>query len=65
MESYYLAPYLTELIAVTSVAVFMALIPGVDFVMVTRTSIREGRFAGLYITSRYLFIYLLCMRLTP
>ena len=50
MESYYLAPYLSELIAVTSVAVFMALIPGVDFVMVTRTSIREGRFAGLYIT---------------
>ena len=50
MESYYLAPYLTELIAVTCVAVFMALIPGVDFVMVTRTSIREGRFAGFYTT---------------
>lgn len=50
MESYYLTPYYTELIAVTSVAVFMALLPGVDFVMVTRTSIREGRFAGFYTT---------------
>ena len=50
MESYYLAPYYTELIAVTSIAVFMALLPGVDFVMVTRTSIREGRFAGFYTT---------------
>ena len=50
MESLYVTTYLTELIAVTSVAIFMALIPGVDFVMVTRTSIREGRLAGLYTT---------------
>lgn len=50
MEMYYLTPYLTELVAVTSVAVFMALIPGVDFVMVTRTSMSEGRIAGFYTT---------------
>ena len=50
MEPNYFTPYLTELIAVTSVAIFMALIPGADFVMVMRSSIREGRFAGLYIT---------------
>jgi len=50
MSLLHISTYLSELIAVASIATFMAIIPGVDFVMVTRTSIREGRFAGLYIT---------------
>lgn len=62
MESYYLTPYFTELIAVTSVAIFMALIPGVDFVVVTRTSLREGRFAGFYTTLGICFS--ICMHAT-
>jgi len=50
MSLLYISTYLSELIAVASIATFMAIIPGVDFVMVTRNSIREGRFAGLSIT---------------
>ncbi|MDA7746527.1 LysE family transporter [Psychromonas sp.] len=42
--------FMTEIIAVTIIAVLMAVIPGADFVMVTRTSIRNGRWAGLYTT---------------
>ncbi|MFT6139108.1 MAG: RhtB (resistance to homoserine/threonine) family protein [Psychromonas sp.] len=42
--------FMAEIIAVTSIAVLMAVIPGADFVMVTRTSIRNGRLAGLYTT---------------
>ncbi|WP_022941745.1 LysE family translocator [Psychromonas hadalis] len=42
--------FMAEIIAVTSIAILMAVIPGVDFVMVTRTSIRNGRLAGLYTT---------------
>tara|TARA_R110001583_G_scaffold10698_8_gene49185 strand:- start:16295 stop:16936 length:642 start_codon:yes stop_codon:yes gene_type:complete len=49
MESL-ISTYLTEIIAVTSVAIFMAVLPGADFVIVTRTSIRNGRLAGLYTT---------------
>ena len=40
--------YTAEIIAVITIAVFMAVLPGADFVMVTRTSIRNGRLAGLY-----------------
>jgi len=42
--------FMAEIIAVTSIAVLMAVIPGADFVMVTRTSMRNGRLAGLYTT---------------
>jgi RhtB (resistance to homoserine/threonine) family protein len=49
MESL-ISTYLTEIMAVTSVAILMAVLPGADFVMVTRTSIRNGRLAGLYTT---------------
>ncbi|PKH06807.1 LysE family translocator [Moritella sp. Urea-trap-13] len=40
--------YMAEIIAVSTIAVFMAVLPGADFVMVTRTSIYNGRLAGLY-----------------
>ncbi|HEY7865835.1 MAG TPA: LysE family transporter [Psychromonas sp.] len=42
--------FMAEIIAVTSIAALMAVIPGADFVMVTRTSMRNGRLAGLYTT---------------
>jgi RhtB (resistance to homoserine/threonine) family protein len=42
--------YLTEIIAVSTIAIFMAILPGADFVMVTRTSINNGRLAGLYMS---------------
>ncbi len=42
--------FMAEIIAVSTIAVLMAVIPGADFVMVTRTSIRNGRLAGLYTT---------------
>lgn len=42
--------FMAEIIAVSTIAVLMAVIPGVDFVMVTRTSIRNGRLAGMYTT---------------
>ena len=42
--------YMAEIIAVISIATLMAVIPGADFVLVTRNSIRHGRLAGLYIT---------------
>lgn len=40
--------YLPELISVSIIAIFMAISPGADFVMVTRNSIFYGRSAGLY-----------------
>jgi RhtB (resistance to homoserine/threonine) family protein len=49
MESL-ITTYITEIMAVTTVAIFMAVLPGADFVIVTRTSIRNGRLAGLYTT---------------
>jgi RhtB (resistance to homoserine/threonine) family protein len=42
--------YMAEIIAVSTIAIVMAMLPGADFVMVTRTSIRNGRLAGLYTT---------------
>lgn len=42
--------YMAEIIAVSTIAIFMAMLPGADFVMVTRTSIYNGRFAGLYMS---------------
>ncbi len=42
--------YLAEIIAVSTIAIFMAMLPGADFVMVTRTSIYNGRLAGLYMS---------------
>ena len=42
--------YMAEIIAVSTIAIFMAILPGADFVMVTRTSIYNGRFAGLYMS---------------
>ncbi|MBO1896016.1 LysE family transporter [Shewanella sp. BF02_Schw] len=40
--------YMAEIITVSTIAIFMAMLPGADFVMVTRTSIYNGRLAGLY-----------------
>ncbi|WP_024955894.1 LysE family translocator [Sulfurospirillum arcachonense] len=40
--------YLPELLSVSVIAIFMAISPGVDFVMVTRNSIFHGRKSGLY-----------------
>lgn len=42
--------YIAEIIAVITIAIFMAVLPGADFVMVTRTSIYNGRLAGLYMS---------------
>ncbi len=41
---------MAEIIAVSTIAIFMAMLPGADFVMVTRTSIHNGRLAGLYMS---------------
>jgi threonine/homoserine/homoserine lactone efflux protein len=35
--------YLAELISVSMIAIFMAISPGADFVMVTRNSVFYGR----------------------
>jgi RhtB (resistance to homoserine/threonine) family protein len=45
-----ISTYIAEIIAVSTIAIFMAILPGADFVMVTRTSIYNGRLAGLYST---------------
>ncbi|MFT6193738.1 MAG: RhtB (resistance to homoserine/threonine) family protein [Cognaticolwellia sp.] len=42
--------YMAEIIAVSTIAIFMAILPGADFVLVTRTSIYNGRLAGLYMS---------------
>ncbi|MBA6225088.1 LysE family transporter [Colwellia sp. MB02u-18] len=42
--------YMAEIIAVGTIAIFMAMLPGADFVLVTRTSIYNGRLAGLYMS---------------
>ena len=41
-------PYSTELLTISVIAIFMAISPGADFVMVTRNSIFYSRSAGLY-----------------
>lgn len=40
--------YIPELISVSIIAIFMAISPGSDFVMVTKNSMFYGRTAGLY-----------------
>ncbi len=40
-------PYLNELMALSFIAIFMAISPGADFVMITRNSILYGRKSGL------------------
>lgn len=42
--------YWLEIVAVCSVASVMAVLPGADFVMVSRNSMHSGRLAGLYTT---------------
>ena len=42
--------YIAEITAVSTIAIFMAMLPGADFIMVTRTSISNGRLAGLYMS---------------
>ena len=42
--------YMAEIITVSTIAIFMAMLPGADFVMVTRTSTYNGRLAGLYMS---------------
>lgn len=41
-------PYINELLTLSFIAIFMAMSPGADFVMVTRNSIFYGRKSGLY-----------------
>ena len=41
-------PYFQEIATITVVAIFMAISPGADFVMVTRNSIFYSRKAGIY-----------------
>ncbi|MGH1485448.1 MAG: LysE family translocator [Cellvibrionaceae bacterium] len=43
-----LAAYIPELLSVTIIAIFMAISPGADFVMVSRNSIFYSRSAGLF-----------------
>ena len=43
-----LTSYLPELISVSVIAIFMAISPGADFVMITRNCIFYGRSSGLY-----------------
>ena len=43
-----LISYLPELISVSVIAIFMAISPGADFVMITRNCIFYGRSSGLY-----------------
>ncbi|MGB5444656.1 MAG: LysE family translocator, partial [Psychromonas sp.] len=40
--------YLPEIISVSVIAIFMAISPGADFVMITRNSVFYSRTAGLY-----------------
>ena len=40
--------YLPELISVSVIAIFMAISPGADFVMITRNSMFHGSQSGLY-----------------
>lgn len=40
--------YLPEMLTIATIAVFMAISPGVDFVMITRNSIFYGRKAGIW-----------------
>jgi RhtB (resistance to homoserine/threonine) family protein len=42
--------YMSEIIAVSTIALFMAMLPGADFIMVTRTSISKGRLPALYMS---------------
>ncbi len=42
------SPYLAELLMVSTIAIFMAVSPGADFVMVTRNSLFSSRSAGLF-----------------
>ncbi|WP_300667977.1 LysE family translocator [Desulfoluna sp.] len=48
MELIQALPYLPELMSVSVIALFMAISPGADFVMVTRNSIFFSRSAGLF-----------------
>lgn len=43
-----LMPYLTEILSVSGIAIFMAISPGADFVMITRNSLFYNRTAGIY-----------------
>jgi len=48
MPSIEILPYLSELLTVSTIAIFMSISPGADFVMITRNSLFYGRSAGLY-----------------
>lgn len=43
-----LSPYISEIISVMVISIFMDISPGADFIMVTRNSIFHSRSAGLY-----------------
>lgn len=48
IDFFYNSQYLAELLTVITIATFMAISPGADFVMVTRNSIFSSRSAGLF-----------------
>ncbi|MCW7554648.1 LysE family transporter [Endozoicomonas gorgoniicola] len=48
MEIINFAEYIPELVSVSMIAIFMAIIPGADFVMITRNSIFFSRKAGIF-----------------
>ena len=48
MDIFIVSEYIPELLTVSIIAIFMAISPGADFIMVTRNSIFYGRKAGLY-----------------
>jgi len=48
MEFFLVYEYLPEFVTVSIIAIFMAISPGADFIMVTRNSIFFGRKSGLY-----------------
>jgi RhtB (resistance to homoserine/threonine) family protein len=45
---YQLVNYLPQILAVISIAIFMAISPGTDFVMITRNTLLYGRKSGIY-----------------
>ena len=48
MEIINFSEYIPELVSVSMIAIFMAISPGADFVMITRNSIFFSRKAGIF-----------------
>jgi len=48
IEVFYSSQYFAELLTVTTIAIFMAISPGADFVMIIKNSLFSSRTAGLF-----------------